>query len=124
VEGAQLTLLATGSEVHLAIAAQALLVSKGIRTRVVSAPCMDAFEEAPQQVRDQVLPPSLPVVTIEAGVTGLWRSVTGPRGLSIGIDTFGRSAPDTVLAEKFGFQSEIVCEKVVAWMQQNVQRLS
>lgn len=100
---ARIVLLATGSEVSLALAAQAALAAEGIGARVVSAPWFEQFETLPADARAAVLPPSLPVVAIEAGSTLPWRHVVGTQGAVIGIDGFGASAPDHVLAEKYGF---------------------
>ena len=100
---ARVVLLATGSEVALALAAQAALAAEGIGARVVSAPWFEQFETLPADARAAVLPPSLPVVAIEAGSTLPWRHVVGTQGAVIGIDGFGASAPDHVLAEKYGF---------------------
>jgi transketolase len=100
---AKVVLLATGSEVSLALAAQAALQADGIGARVVSAPWFEQFETLPADARAAVLPPGLPVVAIEAGSTLPWRHVVGTQGAVIGIDGFGASAPDHVLAEKYGF---------------------
>jgi transketolase len=103
VPDAKVVLLATGSEVSLALAAQAALQSDGIGARVVSAPWFEQFETLPADARAAVLPPGVPVVAIEAGSTLPWRHVVGTQGAVIGIDGFGASAPDHVLAEKYGF---------------------
>jgi transketolase len=107
---ARLVLLATGSEVGLALQAQEALAARGVGARVVSAPWFERFETLPSSERDTVLPPALPVVAIEAGSTLCWKHVVGTRGAVIGIDGFGASAPDHVLAEKFGFTVSNVVE--------------
>jgi transketolase len=89
----QLVLIATGSEVGIAAAAAALLRDKGYRVRLVSMPCVELFHAQPADWRDAVLPPGVPRVSVEAGVTWLWRSVVGDSGLALGIDRFGESAP-------------------------------
>ena len=98
------TLIATGSEVHLALAAQAELEGQGIGTRVVSMPSWERFAEQDAAYRDSVLDPSLgPRVSVEAGVTLGWERWTGAGGASVGIDRFGASAPGNELFEQLGF---------------------
>lgn len=108
-------LIATGSEVALALAASNILRGEGIGLRVVSMPCVELFLEQAQSVKDGVLPPQLPVITLEAGRTLGWERFTGRDGLAIGIDHFGASAPGELLAEKFGFTPEAVAKKVLQW---------
>ncbi len=110
------TLIATGSEVHLAVAAAERLAAAGIATRVVSMPAPQRFLEQDQAWRDQVLPPGAPRVTIEAGATAPWWRFTGERDLRIGIDRFGESAPLKPLQEHFGFTPEAVEARVRAWL--------
>jgi transketolase len=98
-----LQLVATGSEVALAMSAAAALDSQGVPVRVISAPCWERFEQLPASDREAVVLPGVPVITVEAGLTLGWRHVAGTTGACIGIDRFGASAPDKVLAEKFGF---------------------
>ncbi|MBM4345623.1 MAG: transketolase [Deltaproteobacteria bacterium] len=106
--GAQVTLAASGSEVHVAVAAAALLGQQGIAARVVSMPSHELFDAQDAGYRAEVLPANLPVVTVEAGSTLPWRRFVGPRGACVGIDTFGASAPDKVLAKHFGLTAENV----------------
>ncbi|MGC4088497.1 MAG: transketolase [Polyangiaceae bacterium] len=113
-ENPELTLIATGSEVHVALEAKGLLEAKGKRVRVVSAPCWDAFERLPKAQREAVLGKGTRRVTIEAGVTGPWRAVTGEDGISIGIDRFGASAPAERLAEEFGLTGAKVAARVLS----------
>jgi transketolase len=101
-------LLATGSEVQLAQSAQAALAQDGVRARVVSAPWFERFEQEDAAYQASVLPTGVPIVAIEAGLTYGWRHVVGATGAVIGIDRFGASAPDKVLAEKFGFTTSHV----------------
>lgn len=108
-------LIATGSEVGLAIAAQDALAKEGKRVRVVSAICVEAFAAQDVAYRESVLPKGVRRVSIEAGTTLLWRGMVGEEGLTIGIDHFGASAPAEVLAEKFGFTGHAVTEKIKAW---------
>jgi transketolase len=105
-------LIATGSEVALAMEAAKGLTEQGRRVRVVSMPCTDLFDMQPQQYRDSILPPGVPAVAIEAGVRdGWWRYVSG-RGAVIGIDSFGASAPAKKLFEHFGFTRDNVIRTV------------
>ncbi|MBI3434830.1 MAG: transketolase [Proteobacteria bacterium] len=105
-------IIATGSEVALAGAAAALLAGEGFATRVVSMPCVEAFERQDQDWRRSVLPPHLPAVAVEAGVTRGWWSYAGRSGAVIGIDRFGESAPGPDLFAHFGFTPERVAEAV------------
>ena len=100
----RLILMATGSEVHLALAARAALEGEGIPTRVVSMPCWEIFQAQPDAYRQEVLPPAVKArVSIEAGVTFGWERYVGAGGASIGLDHFGASAPAETLFEQFGF---------------------
>ncbi len=106
-------LIATGAEVHVALAAQRLLAGEGVATRVVSMPCWEAFAEQTAEYRDAVLPPSVTArVSVEAGVTFGWERWIGDRGIAIGIDRFGASAPGEVNLERFGFTAEHVADAV------------
>jgi transketolase len=107
-------IIATGSEVKLACAAAALLAAEQIPVRVVSMPCVDVFERQDPQWRDGVLPPDLPVVTVEAGATRGWWRYAGRAGAVIGLDRFGESAPAKDLFAYFGFTPERVAEAVRA----------
>ena len=99
----KLILMATGSEVHLAVEARTRLEAEGVPTRVVSMPCWEIFNEQTQGYRDQVLPPAVKArVSIEAGVTFGWQRWVGDGGACIGLDHFGASAPAEILFEKFG----------------------
>jgi len=86
-------LVATGSEVSLAVDAQAVLLAEGLAARVVSMPCTRRFDDQPLSYRQQVLPPSLPVVAIEAGHPDGWWKYFGGHGAVVGIERFGESAP-------------------------------
>ncbi|MSP90550.1 MAG: transketolase [Myxococcales bacterium] len=99
----QVVLVGTGSEVHLCVAARDRLEADGIGVRVVSMPSCELFDRQPVGYRRDVLPPGVPRVSVEAGTTKGWERYVGDRGTSIGIDTFGASAPDKVLAVHFGF---------------------
>ncbi|MCE1229187.1 MAG: transketolase, partial [Firmicutes bacterium] len=108
----RLILLATGSEVHLALEARIALEAEGIATRVVSMPSWELFEAQPQAYREQVLPPQIQTrLSIEAGVTTGWQRYASAQ---IGLDHFGASAPAEVLFEKFGLTVERVVAKAKA----------
>ena len=105
----EVILIATGSEVSLAVAAHDLLVAQGIRSRVVSMPSWDIFELQPREYRDSVLPPAITArVAIEQASTFGWSRYVGERGRVIGMETFGASAPLKELMKKFGFEPENV----------------
>ncbi len=102
-------LIATGSEVQFAVAARTELESQGISTRVVSAPCLEWFEEQSTEYRESVLPSSVKArVSIEAGLTMGWRKYVGDQGASIGIDHYGASADYATLYREFGITTEAV----------------
>lgn len=106
-------LIATGSEVSLAVAAAAILESNGIATRVVSAPCLEWFAQEKQIYRDEVLPPSVTLrISVEAGIAQGWREYVGDRGASISIERYGASASASVLFKEFGFTVERIVEEV------------
>ncbi|MDD5375515.1 transketolase, partial [Acidithiobacillus sp.] len=108
-------LIATGSEVELALAAQAKLAEQGHHVRVVSMPCMNIFAAQDAAYQESVLPGSITKrVAIEAGTTGLWYRYVGLHGAVIGIDHFGASAPAPVLFEKFGFTADNVVARFQA----------
>lgn len=103
----RLILIATGSEVSLALEAREKLQSEGIATRVVSMPCVELFEEQPRAYRDEVLPPSITArLAIEAGVRQGWDRYAGPQGDVICLDRFGASAPGDVAMRGLGFNVE------------------
>ncbi|HTV94234.1 MAG TPA: transketolase [Verrucomicrobiae bacterium] len=106
-----LILIATGSEVSLAVDAKKILEEKGVRTRVVSMPCWELFELQPQSYRDEVLPPSVTArMSIEAASTFGWTQWVGDRGVTYGIDRFGESAPMAAIAKSLGFTPERVAQ--------------
>ncbi len=109
-------LIATGSELHLAVGAKTKLEATGKKVRVVSAMCLEAFEKQDAAYRERVLPKGVRRVSIEAGRTPPWKSIVGDEGLAIGIDHFGASAPDKVLGEKFGFTVDSVTARIQAWV--------
>ncbi len=113
---ADVALVATGSEVPLAIAARALLVEEGLRVSVVSMPCVERFLEEPEDYRQAVLPRGARYVALEAGRTGGWAALLGANLLPIGLERFGASAPAESLAREFGFTPESVATRIMAWL--------
>jgi transketolase len=116
--GPAVILIATGSEVSIAVAAREILESQGISTRIVSMPCREWFEAADQTYRDEVLPPSVRArVSVEAGVPLGWRDFVGDAGRIVSIDHYGASADGPTLFREFGFTPAAV----VAAAQQSIQ---
>ncbi len=105
-------LLATGSEVGLAMDARARLAAEGIAARVVSMPCTEFYDRQDDAYKSALLPRAIPKVAIEAGVTGLWWKYIGQDGGVVGIDTFGESAPAGPLFKHFGFTVDHVVATV------------
>jgi transketolase len=104
---AKVIIIATGSEVALALDSQIALEAKGIATRVVSAPCLEWFNDQPQSYRDEVLPRNGALrVSVEAGVSQGWRDYVGDSGVIISIDHFGASAGASKLFTEFGFTAD------------------
>jgi transketolase len=109
----RLILIATGSEVSLALEAREHLQKEGVPTRVVSMPCTELFEEQPQEYRDEVLPPSVTArLAIEAGVRQGWDRYVGPKGDVVCLDRFGASAPGDVAMKNLGFTVNNVLTQV------------
>ena len=107
-------LMASGSEVHIAIEAGDKLSAKGVSVRVVSMPSWELFDKQTEAYRDQVLPPEIKArIAIEAGATQGWHRYLGNRAAVIGIDHFGASAPYKILYEKFGMTSDRVVDKAL-----------
>ena len=111
-EGARAVIIATGSEVALALQAQKQLAERGTPVRVVSMPCVELFDAQDAEWRDAVLPKGLPRVAVEAGTTAGWYKYVGLEGAVVGIDTFGESAPAGKLFEHFGLTAERVAAAV------------
>jgi transketolase len=108
----QLLLIATGSEVHVAVAARALLAERGLTSRVVSLPSWELFEEQPKEYREAVIPPAVEArVCIEAGSPLGWERYAGERGTIVALDRFGASAPGADVLSHLGFTPERVAEK-------------
>jgi len=111
----QLILIATGSEVHVTLAAARLLAQGGRRVRVVNMASWELFDEQPEEYRRSVLPPKVSRrMSVEAGVTVGWERYVGEQGTKQGIDRFGASAPWQVIAEKWGFTPEAIAQKARA----------
>jgi len=98
-------IIGTGSEVHVALKAAELLSGEGINVRVVSLPSWELFERQPREYREEVLPPGVPKVAVEAGVTLGWERHAD---VAVGVDSFGASAPGTEVLERFGITPEHV----------------
>ena len=108
-------LIATGSEVSLAIDVQSALASEGIAVRVVSAPCLEWFSEQDQSYKDQVLPPSIKLkVSIEVGIAQGWHQLIGDGGIAISLEHYGASADAKRLFKEFGFSVEAIVAKIKA----------
>ena len=111
-EGPQIVIIATGSEVHISLEAALTLKDEGINARLVSMPSWELFDEQPQEYRDSVLPPGQRKrLSVEAGAIGGWARYVGLDGASIGMSTFGASAPGGVVLERFGFTAARVAEE-------------
>ncbi|HVX47589.1 MAG TPA: transketolase C-terminal domain-containing protein, partial [Mycobacteriales bacterium] len=105
----QAILIATGSEVQIALAARKTLEAEGVATRVVSMPCLEWFRAQPESYQQQVLPPNVRVrVSVEAGIAQGWREIVGEAGEILSIEHFGASAAYTALFEHFGFTPDRV----------------
>jgi transketolase len=110
--GERAVIIGTGSEVALAVAARAELATQGVAARVVSMPCTSVFDRQDEAYRASVLPPGVPRVAVEAGVTDYWRKYVGLEGTVVGIDRFGESAPAAALFKYFGFTVDNVVAAV------------
>ena len=110
---ADVVLIATGSEVCIALAVQDLLASKSIRARVVSAPCLEWFNEQTPAYQESVLPKNARLkVSIEAGIAQGWREYIGDSGIAISLEHFGASASASKLFEEFGFGADVIAAKI------------
>jgi transketolase len=108
----QAVVIATGSEVEIALAAQTLLSAEGIRVRVVSMPSSNVFDRQSRLYQDSVLPPNVPAVAVEAAHPDFWRKYVGRTGRVVGIASFGESAPAKDLYKHFGITPEAVAQAV------------
>jgi transketolase len=110
-----LILIATGSELHLALAAKDELSRRGIRANVVSMPCWKLFDKQPQKYRDSVFPPQVTKrLAIEAGSPLGWHRYLGTGGDILAVEQFGASAPGEIVLREYGFTVENVCQKALA----------
>jgi transketolase len=111
----EIILMATGSEVHLALEVYERLRNEGIGVRLVSMPSWELFEKQTEEYRNKILPPEISVrMSIEGGVTLGWHKYVGLQGEIVGIDHFGASAPGKTVLKEFGFTSENVLKRVRA----------
>ena len=110
-----ITFIATGSELPLAVATANLLRSEGTSARVVSAPCLDLFDKQPAEYRDEVLGNRSRVVAIEAGRSNGWYRYVNHDALVVGIDRFGASAPAEQIADHLGFTPEKIAVRIREW---------
>lgn len=111
---ADITLIATGSEVQLALAVREKLETQGVRARVVSLPCWNLFDAQPVEYRGAVLPPAVPMLAIEAGVSLGWRPYVGSGIAVVGVDRFGTSAPGEIVMREYGFSVDHVTQQAIA----------
>ena len=109
---AQAVIIATGSEVSLAVDAQKALAEQGVQVSVVSMPCTNLFDRQDQAYKDSVLPKGIKRVAVEAGITGFWYKYVGLDGAVVGMDCFGESAPAVDLFKHFGFTVDNVVATV------------
>ncbi len=114
--GEDVVLVATGSEVHVALEAAELLSGRGLDARVVSLPCWELFFDQDENYRSEVMGIDIPRVSIEAGATFGWERLVGSGGLMIGIDRFGLSAPAGDIATELGFTPQAVADRVREWL--------
>ncbi|MBN2417950.1 MAG: transketolase [Deltaproteobacteria bacterium] len=109
-----LIIIATGSEVHISLDAREKLLEKGIRARVVSMPSKELFSESAKEYKDMVIPPQVKNrIIVEAGISMGWEGYAGEKGVIIGIDKFGSSAPGGKVMAEYGFTAENIVEKAI-----------
>ena len=113
-------LIATGSEVQLAVEARESLKADGVNARVVSAPSLEWFAEQPEEYRESVLPAAVKArVSVEAGLAMPWRGIVGDAGRSVSIEHFGASADYKTLFEKFGVTAQAVVDAARETIKEN-----
>ena len=108
--------LASGSEVHLAVEAGRLLATEGVKARIISVPCLERLIALSKTPARGLMPEGIPKVSVEAGRGALWHQILGPADLSISVETFGASAPEQVLAEKFGLTPRQVAARICSFL--------
>jgi transketolase len=113
-----ITLIATGSEVQLALATREELAAQNLRARVVSLPCWNLFDRQPIEYRNAVLPPDVPMLAIEAGVSLGWQPYVGPGIAVIGVDRFGASAPGEIVMREYGFSVDHITQRALDLLKQ------
>ncbi len=119
-EDPQILLLATGSEVSLALEAMGLLEEKGVRARVVSMPCWEIFAEQDQEYKDSVIPPAIKTrLAVEAGATLGWERWVGDQGAVLGLDRYGASAPGAEVFRELGLTAGAVAAKALEMVGRN-----
>ncbi|WP_018350744.1 transketolase [Longispora albida] len=119
-DGTDVVIMATGSEVQLALGARAKLAEEGVSARVVSMPCREWFDAQPVEYRNHVIPPAVRArVSVEAGIAMPWRDLVGDLGVSVSLEHFGASAPYQRLMEEFGF----TVDNVVAAARKSLDRV-
>jgi transketolase len=111
IERPDITLVATGSEVHMALEARERLAAGGVHARVVSMPSTNLFVAQTDEYREKIIPSGVPILVIEAGSSIGWKSSVGPQINVIGVDTFGASAPGPAVMEHYGFTVDNVCKQ-------------
>ncbi len=109
-------ILSSGSEVHISISASEELNKKGIKVRVVSFPCWGIFDKQSEKYKEEILPDGARFAVVEAGSRFGWEKYAGRKALYMTLDHFGASAPDKVLAEKFGFTPSAIAEKIEKYL--------
>lgn len=112
-------LIATGSEVQLALAVREKLEIRGVGARVVSLPCWNLFDAQPAEYREAVFPPEVPMLAIEAGISLGWRPYVGPGIDMIGVNRFGASAPGEIVMREYGFTVDHVTQQAIAIVNQD-----
>ncbi len=117
-----IVLVATGSEVHLALAARQQLEKEGVRAQVVSMPGWHLFDSQEAEYKESIFPADVPVLSIEAGSPLGWRPYIGPSITIVGVNQFGSSAPGDVVLAKYGFSVENVCRQAHAILRQERQK--
>lgn len=116
-DGNDVVIVATGSEVHVAMDAAERLSEQGVSARVVSLPCWELFFEQDEKYRTAVLGEGIPRVSVEAGATFGWERIVGTDGLMVGVDHFGASAPAERIAQEWGFTGEGLAARVADWLE-------
>lgn len=111
-----LVIVATGSEVEVAVSAKSILENEHLAVRVVSMPSIELFKSQTMDYQKSIIPDNCKTIVVEAGVTFGWQDISNNPTLVIGIDRFGESAPSKVLADKFGFVDEQVADKIKKWL--------